>query len=122
MAGDASAAIGIVLRLRPPFHISGRVNLAMSLLLNCAFENASAALVLSYALTRMHLARITRIRLAVSWLSHHRRLARSGRNIGGAGAGRRKPRTSRDPARIDADCEGELQPVYDPSGGPDDAA
>jgi len=75
MAGDAGAAVGIVLRLRPPFHISGRVDLAMSLLLNCAFENASAALVLSHALRRMQIARNRRIQLADSWLKYNTRRA-----------------------------------------------
>lgn len=71
MAGDAGAAVGIVLRLRPPFHISGRVDLAMSLLLNCAFGNASAALVLSHALRRTQIARNRRMQLADSWLKYN---------------------------------------------------
>lgn len=75
MTGDVSAAIGIVLRLRPPFYISGRVDLAMSLLLNCAFENASAALVLSHALRRTQIARNRRMHLADSWLRYNTRQA-----------------------------------------------
>ncbi|UWU76597.1 hypothetical protein N2603_43205 [Bradyrhizobium huanghuaihaiense] len=122
IAGDAGAVVGIVLRLRPPFRISGRVDLAMSLLLNCAFENASAALVLSHALRRMHLARIKRTGLAESWLAHHHQLARSRGKTGIASGGRRKPRASHDPARVHSIREGEIQPVYDHSGDSDDAA
>jgi hypothetical protein len=122
IAGDASAAVGIVLRLRPPFRVSGRVDLAMSLLLHCAFENVSAALVLSHALRRVHLARIGRTRLAESWLEYHRRLAKSRRKTGIASGGHRKPHASRDPARIRAIRKDEIQPVNDPSGGSDDAA
>ncbi|MCS3928990.1 hypothetical protein M2175_004021 [Bradyrhizobium elkanii] len=81
IAGDAGAAVGIVLRLRPPFRISARTDLAMSLLLTCAFTNAGAALVLSHALRRMQFSRAERKLLADSWLAHNKRLAR-----------RRKPR------------------------------
>lgn len=115
IAGNASAAVGIVLRLTPPFRISGRVDLAMSLLLNCAFENASAALVLSYALRRAQLARVQRTQLADSWLAHHHK-------TGIAGYGRRKPRTSRGPAKNRPERKNKVQSAYDPSGGSDDAA
>ena len=67
--GDAGSAVGLVLRLRPSFRISARVDLAMTILLNCAFENAGAALVLSYALRRAPLARRPRVMLSNSWLT-----------------------------------------------------
>ncbi|WP_156950849.1 hypothetical protein [Bradyrhizobium genosp. SA-4] len=111
VAGDAGAAVGIVLRLHPPFRISARTDLAMSLLLNCAFESAGAALVLSHSLRRMRLSRSERRRLADSWLAHHGRLAKSGktkRAIGLRHAGR---------GRHD-----NVRPAHDPWGEPDDAA
>lgn len=75
IAGDAAAAAGIVLRMKPPFTISARTDLAMTLLLNCAFDSAGAALVLSYALRRVRLRRDIRSRLADSWVAHHAGLA-----------------------------------------------
>ncbi|MCA1549925.1 hypothetical protein I6F36_24135 [Bradyrhizobium sp. BRP19] len=122
IAGDAGAAVGIVLRLRQPFRVSGRVDLAMSLLLNCALENASAALVLSYALRRAHLARVQRTRLADSWLAHHHQSAQSRRKTGIAGCARRKPPASRSLAKTRPQRKNEVQSAYDPSGGSDDAA
>jgi len=83
--GDAAAASGLVLRLETPTRISPRVDLAMTILLNTAFGNAGAALVLSHALRRMPLDRRRRTRLATSWLVHnvwleHRRGRASGRS------------------------------------------
>jgi hypothetical protein len=79
IAGNAGAAVGLVLRLRPPFRFCARIDLAMTLLLNCAFENAGAALVLSYALRRMPLVRSERARLSESWITHHMAMASPGR-------------------------------------------
>lgn len=75
IAGDAAAAVGIVLRMKPPFTISARTDLVMTMLLSCAFDSAGAALVLSYALRRMRLRRDLRWRLADSWIAHHAGLA-----------------------------------------------
>lgn len=77
IAGDAAAAVGIVLRMKPPYTISARTDLAMTLLLNCAFESAGAALVLAYALRRVRLRRDRRERLAASWIVHQAELART---------------------------------------------
>jgi hypothetical protein len=70
LRGDAAAASGLVLRLNTPLRISARVDLALTILLNTAFENAGAALVLSHALRRMPLDRRRRARLANSWMVH----------------------------------------------------
>jgi hypothetical protein len=85
--GDAAAASGLVLRLKAPSRISVRVDLAMTILLNTAFGNAGAALVLSHGLRRMPLDPRRRARLATSWLVHNvclehrsRRGRASGRN------------------------------------------
>jgi hypothetical protein len=64
--GDPAAASGLVLRLKAPRRICTRVDLAMTVLLNAAFENAGAALVLSHALHRMPLDPRARARLATS--------------------------------------------------------
>jgi hypothetical protein len=70
LRGDAAAASGLVLRLNAPLRISARVDLALTILLNTAFGNAGAALVLSHALRRMPLDSRRRARLADSWLVH----------------------------------------------------
>jgi hypothetical protein len=69
--GDAAAASGLALRLKTPPRITARVDLAMTILLNAAFENAGAALVLSHRLRHMPLAPDQRARLATSWLVHN---------------------------------------------------
>ena len=69
--GDPAAASGLVLLLKAPSRISARVDFAMTVLLNTAFENAAAALVLSYGLRKMPLNRRLRARLATSWLVHN---------------------------------------------------
>jgi hypothetical protein len=74
ICGDAAAASGLVLRLGAPPRICARVDTAMTILLNTAFENAGAALVLSYALRRMPLDPHERARLAISWLVHNRKV------------------------------------------------
>jgi hypothetical protein len=84
--GDAAAASGLVLRLKVPSRISARIDLAMTVLLNTAFENAGAALVLSHGLRRMPLNRRQRARLATSWLVHNVRLEH--RNRRGRASGR----------------------------------
>jgi hypothetical protein len=71
IAGDAAAAIGLAFRLGAPSSISVRVDLVMTALLRCAFENPAAALALSYAIRKMPLARRRRGRIAASWLVHN---------------------------------------------------
>ncbi len=75
--GDAGAASGLVLRLRTPSHISARVDFAMTVLLNTAFRDAGAALVLSYGIRRMPFNRQRRAKIAMSWLVHNVWLDRS---------------------------------------------
>lgn len=118
IAGDAGAAVGVVLRLRPPFRISARTDLAMSLLLNCAFKSAGAALVLSHALRRAQFSRAERRMLADSWLVHHTRLARPGRTT-------RAKRMCRPHASISTkgvSMHEDVQDADDSWRGPDDAA
>ncbi|RTM15254.1 MAG: hypothetical protein EKK33_01375 [Bradyrhizobiaceae bacterium] len=79
--GGAAAASGIVLRLRAPPEICLRVDLAMTVLLNTAFENAGAALVLSYGLRSAPLDPNERSKLATSWLVYN--LRRENRRLGG---------------------------------------
>jgi hypothetical protein len=69
--GDPAAAAGLVLQLKSPPRISARVDLAMTVLLNSAFESAGAALVLSHALRLMPLDPRERTRLATSWLVYN---------------------------------------------------
>jgi hypothetical protein len=66
--GDATAAIRIVLPQKPPERITVKVDLAMTVLLCRAFDNAGAALVLSHKLRSMPLEPSHRNRLATSWL------------------------------------------------------
>jgi hypothetical protein len=70
IGGDAAAACGLILRLETPSRIGLQVDLAMTVLLNTAFENAGAAAVLSNALQRMPLNPRERTRLAASWSVH----------------------------------------------------
>jgi hypothetical protein len=77
--GDVAAAIGIVLRCRPPERIGIKVDLPMTALLNVAFENAAAALVLSHKLRQMPMDPINRARLATSRLVHSLWLGHRGR-------------------------------------------
>jgi hypothetical protein len=66
--GDAAAAIRLVLPQNPPERVTFKVDLAMTVLLCRAFDNAAAALVLSQKLRSMPLDRSHRNRLATSWL------------------------------------------------------
>ncbi|WP_051380422.1 hypothetical protein [Bradyrhizobium sp. WSM1743] len=121
IAGDAGAAVGIVLRLRAPFRVTARTDLAMTLLLNCAFANAGAALVLSHALRRMQFARVERKRLAESWLVHHGQLAqhRGTRRSSGDRSSSRRPSRLEARARAKRD---DVRPAHENWEGPDDAA
>jgi len=74
--GDAKAAIRLVLPQKAPERISLKVDLAMTVLLCRAFDNAAAALVLSHKLRSMPLDRPHRNRLATSWLIRNLCIAR----------------------------------------------
>ncbi|MBR1281298.1 hypothetical protein JQ597_04515 [Bradyrhizobium sp. AUGA SZCCT0177] len=74
--GDAAAAIGLVLPCKPPERIGIKVDMPMTTLLNCAFDNAAAAFVLSHKLRTMPLDHLHRTRLATSWLVHNLWLGR----------------------------------------------
>lgn len=74
LAGDPAAAAGIALNLLPIARLSKRVDLAMTILLARAFDDAGAAFVLDHVLQRVPAACANRIELAASWRQHHRRL------------------------------------------------
>jgi hypothetical protein len=82
IAGDAAAAIGIVLRLRPSHPMCPLTDLVMTILLACAFKNAAAANVLSITLKKLPITCRNRLALSTSWSRHHSVLAR--RTAGGA--------------------------------------
>jgi hypothetical protein len=69
--GDAGAAVALVLRIKDPVIIGMKLDLAMTVLLRCAFDDAAAALVLGHTLRRMPLDPHDRARLATSWLVHN---------------------------------------------------
>lgn len=73
---DAAAAIRLVLAQEPPERITLKVDLAMTVLLCRAFDNAAAALTLSLRLRSMPLDRSHRNQLATSWLVRNLYLAR----------------------------------------------
>lgn len=73
--GDPAAAVALALSFDVPQTIGVKTDLAMTVLLRCAFENAGAALVLSNRLSLMPLHRTDRARLATSWLVHNLWLA-----------------------------------------------
>lgn len=68
IAGDAAAAIAMVIDCTPPGTIGIKVDFAMTVLLSCAFEDPAAALVLSVKLRQMPLRPRLRKKLATSWL------------------------------------------------------
>jgi hypothetical protein len=69
--GDAAAAVKVALRIRMPAKINVRLDLAMTVLLAAAFEDAGAALVMAHLLNRAPLDPIDRAGLATSWLIHN---------------------------------------------------
>lgn len=66
--GDAAAAIAMVMDRKPPASIDIKVDYPMTVLLSCAFDDATAALVLSHKLRLMPLEPRLRSKLATSWL------------------------------------------------------
>src|SRR5260221_11564603 len=71
VGGDAAAAVKLVLPIRTPREITVRHDLAMTVLVNCAFDDPAAVLVLAHKLNVMPLDRYQRARLATSWLVPH---------------------------------------------------
>lgn len=69
--GDAGAAVALALRIKAPTVIGLKLDLAMTVLLRTAFENAAAAVVMSHVLRKMPLESHDRARLATSWLVHN---------------------------------------------------
>lgn len=92
--GDAAAAISLVLPCNAPQEVGIKVDLTMTTLLNVAFANPAASLVLSHTLRRMPLDVHHRARLATSWLVHNLWL---GRRAVAYSARRADPPTNGDP-------------------------
>jgi hypothetical protein len=69
--GDAGAAVALALRIKAPTVIGVKLDLAMTVLLRTAFENAAAAFVMSHVLRKMPLDPRDRARLATSWLVYN---------------------------------------------------
>jgi hypothetical protein len=93
--GGAAAASGLVLRLLTPSRICAQVDIRMTVLLNSAFKNAGAALVLSYALRHAPLDPHQRASLASSWVAHNARLGTRRKIRGKRRADPSKPGESR---------------------------
>lgn len=74
--GDAAAACSLALRTPIPQRIGPHLDVVMTILLNRAFVNAAAALVLSNRLEQMPLPWRRRARLSTSWKVHNIYLAR----------------------------------------------
>jgi hypothetical protein len=68
IAGDTAAAIAMVVDCKSPDTIGIKVDFAMTALLACAFDDPTAALVLSHKLRQMPISPRLRKRLATSWL------------------------------------------------------
>ena len=67
IAGDAEAAISMVVHCKAPTSISIKVAFPMTVLLSCAFDDARAALMLSHELRQMPIKAQLRAKLATSW-------------------------------------------------------
>lgn len=74
--GDAATACSLALGMAIPARIGPHVDFVMTTLLNCAFVNPAAALVLSNRLEQMPLPWRNRTRLSTSWKVHNIYLAR----------------------------------------------
>ncbi|MCW2082427.1 UNVERIFIED_ORG: hypothetical protein M2193_004602 [Bradyrhizobium japonicum] len=78
IAGDATCALRMALRIEVPDEITYPVDAIMTLLLYCALDGSgAAALVLAHLLRRMPIDGPLRERLATSWLVRNLRSARS---------------------------------------------
>jgi hypothetical protein len=67
ISGDAEAAIGMVMHCKAPTTISVKVDFPMTVLLSCAFDDPSGALMLSNKLSAMPIEPRLRTKLATSW-------------------------------------------------------
>jgi len=74
--GDVATACSLALRTPIPVRIGVHLDLLMTVLLNCAFVNPGAALVLANRLEQMPLPWRKRARLSTSWRVHNIYLAR----------------------------------------------
>lgn len=70
IGGDAAAAVTLALRLGTPAMVSYRVDLAMTMLLRAALDDAAAATAMAHRLSAMSLHPRKRSKLATSWLLH----------------------------------------------------
>lgn len=68
--GDAAAACGIALRMQFSSRIGLRTDMAMTILLRCAFYDRGAAVVLASRLLRAPIDPVFRTALARSWMLH----------------------------------------------------
>jgi hypothetical protein len=75
IGGDAAAAVNIALRIQPPWEITPRLDLVMTILVRAAFTNCGASFVPSHSLRQMPLDQKLKSRLATSWLTHNLLLA-----------------------------------------------
>ncbi|WFU23573.1 hypothetical protein QA649_37065 [Bradyrhizobium sp. CB1717] len=76
LEGDVATACSLALKTTIPARIGPHVDLVMTALLNCAFVNPAAALVLSSRLEQMPLPWRSRTRLSTSWKVYNIYLAR----------------------------------------------
>ena len=70
LQGDVSTACGLALKLKFPISMGTQTDIVMSVLLCAAFENAAAALVMSYLLKRIPLPPEDSARLSALWSVH----------------------------------------------------
>jgi hypothetical protein len=70
LQGDVATACGLALKLKFPNSMGMQTDIAMTLLLQVAFENAAAALVMSYTLKRIPLPSEDSARLSALWSVH----------------------------------------------------
>jgi hypothetical protein len=67
ISGDAEAAIGMVMHCKTPTSIGVKVDLPMTVLLSCAWDDPGAALMLFNKLSAMPIEPRLRTKLATSW-------------------------------------------------------
>jgi hypothetical protein len=70
IGGDSAAAVKVALRLRMPHEVDVRLDLAMTVLLSAAFEDAAAASVMAHLVNRAPLDPVDKTGIATSWLVH----------------------------------------------------
>jgi hypothetical protein len=70
LQGDVATACGLALKLKLPISMGIQTDIAMTLLLRVAVDNAAAALVMSHILRRVPLPSEDRARLSALWSVH----------------------------------------------------